>query len=210
MRGAMMLVKTLKYVLVVIISLVMMPTHSVAEEECCHDKDVASEERSVYSFTVNDIDEDKVSLDKFKGKVLLIVNTASFCGFTAQYEALQGLYDRFKEKGLVVLGFPSGDFGDQEHKSNAEIKDFCETRFHIKFPIFAKSTVANKEGQSELFTWLTSKEVPSGDGSISRPIKWNFEKFLIDTKGQLVRRYRSSVAPKELESDILELLHETK
>lgn len=204
-----MSINTLKYVLAVIFCLLMMPNYSVSEEECCHEK-VTSEERSVYSFTVNDIDEDKVSLDKFKGKVLLIVNTASFCGFTGQYEGLQGLYDRLKEKGLVVLGFPSGDFGDQEHKSNDEIKDFCETRFHIKFPIFAKSTVANKEGQSELFKWLTSREVPSGDGSISGPIKWNFEKFLIDTTGQLVRRYRSGVAPKEMESDILDLLNKAE
>ncbi len=153
---------------------------------------VPTETSSIYDFDVETIDGDRISMKKFQGKVLLIVNVASQCGFTSQYEGLEELYDKYKEKGLVVLGFPANNFGNQEPGSNEEIKSFCTTRFGVNFPMMAKVSVKGEESHP-LFAYLTSKKMghPFG-GSIS----WNFTKFLISREGEVIYRYASMTSPK--------------
>jgi glutathione peroxidase len=136
---------------------------------------------TIYQFTVQDIDGKEVSLADYKGKTILIVNVASECGYTPQYESLQALYEKYSSKGLVVLGFPANDFGAQEPGDNAEIKNFCSTRFHITFPMFSKITVKG-EGQHPLYEFLTTKSL---NGLNDDQVKWNFQKFLISKEGQL-------------------------
>jgi glutathione peroxidase len=143
---------------------------------------------NLHSLKVKGIDGQEVSLSTFKGKTLLIVNTASRCGYTPQYEGLEALYKKYKDKGFVVLGFPSNDFGAQEPGSNAEIKKFCQTKFNVDFPMFAKGEVKG-EGKQPLFALLTQAAPSKGE------IKWNFEKFLIDPSGQVVARFDSKVTP---------------
>ena len=149
---------------------------------------VISEEKDVYSFTLNDIDGKSVNLGQFKGRALLIVNTASRCGYTPQYKSLEALYDRYKDRGLVVLGFPANNFMGQEPGSNEEIKKFCSLKFKVTFPMFSKISVSGNDIHP-LYQYLTSR--PSMEG----PISWNFNKFLIAPKGNVVARYDSSVDP---------------
>ena len=145
-----------------------------------------------HGFTVSTIDGTQTSLSKWKGKVALVVNTASRCGFTSQYAALQSLWQRYGERGFVVLAFPSNDFGQQEPGSNAEIKRFCELRFNITFPVFAKVAVNGAEA-SPLYKWLTAQ---SGLGFKPGPISWNFEKFLVDgASGKVIGRFAPAVDP---------------
>ena len=132
--------------------------------------------------------DDAASLCKYEGKVLLVVNTASQCGYTPQYEGLEKLYRRYKDKGLVVLGFPSNDFGGQEPGSNAEIAKFCEVNYGVSFPMFAKSPVA--KGTVNPFYQRLAK------ASNSRP-QWNFHKYLVDRKGEKVLAYESGVEPND-------------
>lgn len=146
---------------------------------------------SVYEFSPLDIDGKETSLTQYKGKVLLIVNTASECGYTPQYEGLQAIYEEYKEQGLVVLGFPANNFGGQEPGSNEEIKQFCSVNYDITFPMFSKISVKGND-QHPLFNYLTSAENPDFTGEI----KWNFEKFLINKEGELIHRFRSDVTPK--------------
>lgn len=136
---------------------------------------------TIYQFTVLDIDGKEVSLADYKGKAVLIVNVASECGYTPQYESLQALYEKYSSKGLVVLGFPANDFGAQEPGDNAQIKNFCSTRFHVTFPMFSKITVKG-EGQHPLYKFLTDKSL---NGINDDPVKWNFQKFLITKEGYL-------------------------
>ncbi len=150
----------------------------------------ASEPTSVHGFKVKNIDDNEISLSEFKGKTLLIVNTASKCGYTPQYEALEALYAKYKARGLVVLGFPSNDFGGQEPGSNAEIKRFCKTQYKIEFPMFTKGPVKGPE-QQPLFAFLTTHGPKTGE------IKWNFEKFLVDAHGRVVGRFDSKVKPED-------------
>jgi glutathione peroxidase len=151
-----------------------------------------SDPASFHGFTVATIDGAQTSLSKWKGKVALVVNTASRCGFTSQYAALQSLWQRYGERGFVVLAFPSNDFGQQEPGSNAEIKRFCELRFNITFPVFAKVAVNGPEASS-LYKWLTSQ---SGLDFKPGPISWNFEKFLVDgTSGKVIGRFAPAVDP---------------
>ncbi|MBC7901719.1 MAG: glutathione peroxidase [Saprospiraceae bacterium] len=146
---------------------------------------------SFYDFKVKDIDGKDVKLKKYKGSVLLVVNTASKCGYTPQYEGLQATFDKFKDQGLVVLGFPANNFGGQEPGTAAEIKEFCESKYKVTFPIFAKISVKG-EDQDPLYTFLTSKETnPEFAGDIT----WNFNKFLIDRKGKIVARFTSKDTP---------------
>lgn len=146
---------------------------------------------SFYDFKVKDIDGKDVKLKKYKGSVLLVVNTASKCGYTPQYEGLQATFDKFKDKGLVVLGFPANNFGGQEPGTAAEIKEFCESKYKVTFPMFAKISVKG-EDQEPLYSYLTSKETnPLFAGEIS----WNFNKFLIDRKGNIVARFTSKEIP---------------
>ena len=153
---------------------------------------------SIYDYKVKDIDGNEVVMSEFKDKVLMIVNVASKCGFTPQYEGLQKLYDAYKDQGLVVLGFPCNQFGAQEQGGEAEIKDFCETNFSISFPMFAKIDV-NGDNAEPLFLFLqNAKKGFMNTG----PIKWNFSKFVVDKEGNVVGRYGSLDDPAALEDDI--------
>ncbi len=143
----------------------------------------------VYQFKLKDIDGKDFSIAQYKGKKVLIVNTASKCGYTPQYADLQKLADLYKDK-LVVVGFPANNFGQQEPGANADIKTFCEKRYGVTFPLSEKVSVKGDD-ISPLFKYLTSAPNPDFTGEI----KWNFEKFLIDENGNLIHRYRSQVTP---------------
>lgn len=145
---------------------------------------------SIYDFNKKNIDGEEVSLSTYQDKVILIVNVASKCGFTPQYEGLQELYDTYKEEGLVILGFPANNFKGQEPGSNEEIKQFCKLEYGVDFPMFSKVSVKG-EDQDELFKYLTTQSNNDFEGDI----KWNFEKFLINKEGNLIRRFRSNVEP---------------
>lgn len=147
------------------------------------------------NFKVKAIDGREVDLCSYKGKVVLIVNTASKCGFTPQYKSLQELYLKYKDKGLVVLGFPTNDFGGQEPGSNAEIKLFCEKNYKVTFDMFSKITVKGPE-KADLYKYLTSG---GGNPKLAGEVTWNFNKYLIDRKGQLHSRYSSSTDPMSAE-----------
>ena len=144
---------------------------------------------NVYQFAITSIDGKKVDLSQFKGKKLLLVNTASKCGYTKQYAGLQELSEKYGDK-VVVIGFPANNFGGQEPGSNDEIQGFCEKNFGVTFLLAEKSSVAGDD-ISPLFAYLTSAENPDFTGEI----KWNFEKFLIDEQGKLIHRFRSKVEP---------------
>lgn len=144
---------------------------------------------SVHEFSVKDINGKDVSLSDFKGKVLLIVNVASKCGYTRQYSGLQKIYDKYKEQGFEILAFPCNDFGGQEPGTNEEIAEFCSTNFNVTFPLFDKIKVLG-EDKNPLYKMLTNNSnVEKGD------INWNFEKFLISKEGEVIARYKSSVEP---------------
>lgn len=145
---------------------------------------------SVYEFEPTNIDGEETSLQKYEGKVLLIVNTASECGFTSQYEGLQNIFEEYNDQGFVVLGFPANNFGGQEPGSDEEIKQFCNVNYDVNFPLFSKVSVKG-EDQHPLFEYLTTASNPDFTGEI----KWNFEKFLIGKDGELVRRFRSDTEP---------------
>ncbi len=145
--------------------------------------------KSVYDFKISSIDGKSVNLQKFKGKKILIVNTASKCGYTPQYTDLQKLSEQYKDK-LVVIGFPANNFGAQEPGNNAEIKKFCSDTYKVTFPLSGKVSVKGID-IDPLFKYLTSAENPDFIGDI----KWNFEKFLLDENGKLIHRFRSAVTP---------------
>ena len=148
-------------------------------------------DNSIYDIEVTTIDGEPTTLESYKGKTLLIVNTASKCGFTKQYEALQELYEAYKDRGLVVLGFPCNDFLRQEPKSNQEIKNFCTLTFGVSFPMFEKIHVKGRK-QHPLYTYLTSEETnPDHAGKIT----WNFNKFLIGPDGRIINRFGSKTTP---------------
>ncbi len=148
-------------------------------------------ESSIYEFTMRNIDGENVKLDAYKGKVILIVNVASKCGYTPQYEGLEALYQKHKDSGLVILGFPANNFLSQEPGTEAEIKEFCSTKYKVTFPMFAKISVKG-EDQHPLYTYLTNKRSnPDFAGDIS----WNFNKFLIDRQGKVVARFGSKDTP---------------
>jgi glutathione peroxidase len=159
---------------------------------------------STFDFKAEDISGAAVDLSKYKGQVLLIVNTASKCGFTPQYKGLEKVYEQFKDKGAVVLGFPCNQFGGQEPEGEAEIGAFCEKNFGVTFPLFAKVEV-NGGGAHPLFQHL-KKAAPGLLGT--EAIKWNFTKFLIKKDGSVYKRYAPSTAPEELVVDIEKLLAE--
>jgi len=157
---------------------------------------------SIYDLTATRIDGQPVNLSDFKDKVLLIVNTASQCGFTPQYEGLQSLYKQFQGQGLEILGFPCNQFGQQEPGTAATIQSFCQTRFGVTFPLFEKVEV-NGPNAHPLFKLLT-KAAPGLLGS--EAIKWNFTKFLVDRSGKVVKRYPSLTKPEDIAKDIQGLL----
>lgn len=145
---------------------------------------------SFYEFSFTDIHGNEVSMNEFKGKVVMIVNTASKCGFTRQYKELQQVYDRFKDDGFIVLGFPANNFGWQEPGTEEEILEFCELNYGVNFPLFSKTDVRGTK-QHPFFTFLTQAE----NNDFTGTIQWNFEKFLIDRNGNLQRRFRSRTKP---------------
>lgn len=160
--------------------------------------------KSVHDFTVKDIDGNEVSLSKFKGKVLLIVNVASECGYTKQYSGLQSLYKTYKDKGLVVLGFPCNQFGGQEPGTEEQIKSFCESNFGVEFPMFAKIDV-NGDNAHPLYVYMKSE----AKGTLgTQAIKWNFAKFLVDKNGKVVDRIGTQTTPESMTSQIEKLLKE--
>jgi glutathione peroxidase len=159
-------------------------------------------ENSIYQFKVKDITGQEVSMETYKGNVMLIVNVASKCGFTPQYEGLEKLYQTHKDKGFVILGFPCNQFGSQEPGSEKEIEQFCSINYGVSFPMFAKIDV-NGDNTHPLYKYLKS-EKPGTLGT--KKIKWNFAKFLVDREGNVIKRISSQTKPKDIEADILELL----
>ncbi|MEK4464532.1 glutathione peroxidase [Paenibacillus sp. FSL H8-0315] len=157
---------------------------------------------SIYDFEVNTLKGEEKSLSKYKGKVLLVVNTASKCGFTPQYKGLQEVYEKFKDRGFEVLGFPSNQFAGQEPGESDEIAEYCEINYGVTFPMFEKIDVKGDEAHP-LFKYL-SKEAPGVLGSKS--VKWNFTKFLVDQDGRVLKRFAPKTTPQQIESDISKLL----
>lgn len=157
---------------------------------------------SIYEFEVNKINGETISLEEYRGKVMIIVNTASKCGFSPQYDDLQSLYVQYKEDGVVVLGFPCNQFLNQEPGDDLEIDSYCKLNHGITFPMFAKVNVNGKEAHP-LFSYLT-ENAPGVMGSKS--IKWNFTKFLIDRDGNIVSRYAPKTKPLEMEEDLKKIL----
>jgi glutathione peroxidase len=157
---------------------------------------------SIYDFKAASLDGAEVSLDEYRGKVVLIVNTASRCGFTPQYQGLETLYRRYRDRGLVILGFPCNQFGAQEPGSAEEIRSFCTMNYEVSFPMFAKIEV-NGENTDPLFKYLKAQ----AKGILgSTAIKWNFTKFLVNRQGEVVGRYGSATRPENLTAAIESLL----
>ena len=184
----------------------------------------SNDTNTIYQFSAESNSGDQVNFADYKGKVLLIVNTASKCGFTPQYDGLEALYQKYKDQGLVVIGFPCDQFGHQEPGSNEEIEEFCRVNHGVTFPLMAKSDV-NGENANEVFKWLYAEKPFAGwgesetgkfmDGMLSRndpdyasnpDIKWNFTKFLIDRNGKVVARFEPVVTPEELDGQIAAIL----
>ena len=155
----------------------------------------------IYDFKVTNNKGEEVSLSEYKGKVLLIVNTATGCGFTPQYKGLEELYKKYRDKGLEILDFPCNQFGHQAPGSDQEIDSFCTLKYDTTFPRFKKIDV-NGENASPLYKWLKSEK----GGLFGNAIKWNFTKFLVDRNGKVVERYSPTTAPSKIEDKIKELL----
>ena len=157
---------------------------------------------AIHDFTVRDIDGNERRLDEWRGKVMLIVNVASKCGFTPQYAGLEQLWRTWRERGLVVLGFPCDQFGHQEPGDEAAIREFCDTSFGVTFPLFAKIEV-NGEHAHPLYRWLKHE----GKGILgSEAIKWNFTKFLVDANGDVVKRYAPTDTPEKIGKELARYL----
>ena len=172
--------------LLVVAALAAFPVaHALAHH---HEGDHTKSKRTVYDFKAKLNDGKSTSLRRWQGKVLLIVNTASQCGYTPQYRGLEALYQRYKDRGFEVLAFPANDFKSQEPGTDAEIRDFCSREYNVTFPLFAKISVKG-EKQHPLYAYLTHESDPPGD------VRWNFGKFLIGPDGRVVARYDSKVEP---------------
>ena len=144
----------------------------------------------LYNFTLNSIDGKPAPLADYKGKVVLIVNVASRCGYTPQYSGLEALYEKYKGQGFVILGFPANNFGAQEPGTNEEIKTFCSRKYNVSFPMYAKISVKGDD-QAPLYSYLTKQTGPGIEGDI----QWNFTKFLVDRNGNVVKRFEPAVTP---------------
>ena len=156
---------------------------------------------NIYDFKVHDAKGEEVPMTEYQGKVLLIVNTATGCGFTPQYEGLQKLYDRYNDRGFVILDFPCNQFGHQAPGTEEEIQELCTLKYKTTFPLFAKIEV-NGKNVDPLFDFLKKQK----GGFLGKDIKWNFTKFLISRDGTVVERYAPATKPEKIESDILKLL----
>lgn len=157
--------------------------------------------KNVYDFTVKKPNGQEQSLSDFEGKPLLIVNTASKCGLTPQFKGLQELYDAYHEQGLEILGFPCGQFNNQEYDNIEETTEFCQLNYGVSFPMFAKIDV-NGVKADPLFTFLKEQK----GGVLTKDIKWNFTKFLVDRNGKVVKRYAPTTEPEKIKNDLAELL----
>jgi len=164
---------------------------------CAQEKKV-----SIYDFNVRDINNKKISLKKYKNKVLLIVNVASKCTFTSQYEGLEKLYTLYKNQNFMILAFPSNDFAQQEPGSNAEIKSFCKVNYAVDFDLFSKVSV-NGQDTINLYTYLKNEKKGIFG---TKSIKWNFTKFLISKEGKVLKRYAPYVKPMDIQEDIQKAL----
>ena len=153
---------------------------------------MAVDQKGLYGFTMKTIDGKDKSLADYKGKVLLVVNVASFCGYTPQYKDLEEVYQKYKEKGFAILGFPANNFGRQEPGTDEEIKTFCETKYNVTFDLFSKISVKGDD-QHPLYQYITKDSPFPGD------VKWNFQKYLVDKKGNIVAKYPSKVKPTDKE-----------
>jgi len=149
---------------------------------------MASQSSSVYDFTLDDIDGKPLPLSSFRGKVLLLVNTASFCGNTPQYSELETMYERYQARGLEILAFPANNFGRQEPGTNEEIKSFCYTKYSLTFPLFSKISVKGGD-KHPLYQYLTEQSPFPGE------VEWNFQKYLVDRKGNIIARYHHRTKP---------------
>jgi len=147
--------------------------------------------KSIYDFTMRSIDGEQVSLGKYKGKVVLLVNVASKCGFTPQYTALEAVYEKYKDKGFVIVGVPANNFGQQEPGTDEEIKKFCSSKYSVTFPMMSKVSVKGDD-KTPLYKFLTD---PATDPQFAGDIKWNFTKFLFDRNGKLLARFEPAVKP---------------
>lgn len=156
---------------------------------------------SIYEYKVKDGKGAEISMEEFSGKVLLIVNTASKCGFTPQFDGLEKLYKKYKDKGLAVVGFPCNQFGAQDPDTDEEIQGFCRLNYGVTFPMMSKIDV-NGDGEDPLYTYLKSQK----KGLMGSKIKWNFTKFLVDREGNVVKRFAPTDKPEDLEKHILKLL----
>ena len=156
---------------------------------------------NIYDFKVRNAKGVEVPMTEYQGKVLLIVNTATGCGFTPQYEGLQKLYDKYKDKGLEILDFPCNQFGHQAPGNEEEIQEFCTLKYKTTFPLFAKIDVNGKDA-APLFTFLKNQK----GGFLGDDIKWNFTKFLVTRDGKVIERYAPVTKPEKIENDILKLL----
>jgi len=156
---------------------------------------------TIYDFTVLDTKKEPVSLAAYKGKVLLVVNTATGCGFTPQYEGLENMYKKYSEQGLVILDFPCNQFAGQAPGSEQEIVTFCQLKYKVSFPQFAKIKV-NGDDADPLYKWLKDQK----GGLFGKAIKWNFTKFLVDREGKVIKLYAPTTKPEDIEKDVLKLL----
>lgn len=156
---------------------------------------------NIYDFKAKDIDGELIDLSTYKGKVLLVVNTASKCGFTPQYKGLEALYQEFDKESFAVLGFPCDQFGNQEPGDESEIKGFCELNYGVTFPLFEKIDV-NGEQAHPLFNYLKSEK----GGLLTKDIKWNFTKFLIDKNGNVIERFAPTTTPESIRNKIKALI----
>jgi glutathione peroxidase len=158
---------------------------------CALSLGLSAQSTSIYNFTMDSIDSKPVNLGSFKGKVVMIVNVASKCGFTPQYAALESLYEKYKDKGFVIVGVPANNFMSQEPGTNEEIKTFCTNKYNVTFPMMSKVSVKG-DGKDPLYTFLTDK---SSDPQFGGDIKWNFTKFLFDRSGKPVARFEPATTP---------------
>lgn len=156
---------------------------------------------NIYDFTATNSNGEDVSLREYEGKPMIIVNTASKCGFTPQFKELQELYEEYKDQGLVVLGFPSDQFSDQEFADMKDTMEFCQLNYGVSFPMFKKINVKGNQAHP-LFEYLVSQK----KGLLTEDIKWNFTKFLVDPDGKVVKRYAPQSSPKKIEDDLLKYI----
>lgn len=176
-------------IVVTVVTFAAIKNGETSAENRSETKEMKTMAKKIGDFKVKDIDGKEVDLSIYEGKVVLIVNVASKCGYTKQYDGLEAIYNKYKDQGLVILGFPCNDFGGQEPGTNDEIKEFCSTKFSVTFPMMDKVSVLG-DNKTPLFAYLTDNSVTG-----TKDIKWNFEKFLINKKGEIVERFVSKDEP---------------